>query len=537
MTPRLFTGTPVAEGTGAGAIYLADGGARADASADQVSAAFAAVATDRAALADQLRAQGREHEADIVAVAALIAADPVLVGPAVSAVRTGTDAVTAVRDAAAAQAAVLAGLDSPELAERAGDVRQVAQAVLERLAGSAPKPPDGDFILVRREVAAADLIELADAGLAGAVSVAGGASSHAAIIARGLGVPMLTGVDPALLVVASGRPAFLDAGAGELRLDPTAATLAAHVRMGTGSHSSAAAAQTADGQQIVVLCNVASAAETRRGLAGGAAGVGLLRTEIPFTSASSWPTAADHEQQLRPILTLLEGRPATVRLLDFSGDKIPPFLTSGRPGLAELLSHPAALTDQLRVALSAGRDTELAILIPMVSTLSDIAAVRAAADRVAAEQSVPPPRVGIMVELMATAAAAETFAGHADFFSIGTNDLAGQVLGLSRLDPAAGPGFAADARVLGLIGHVVESAAAAQIPVSVCGDAAADQRVLPLLIGLGVRVVSVPAALVSRVREWISRLDSRACAALAAKALTASSARENWELVGRADVS
>jgi phosphoenolpyruvate-protein kinase (PTS system EI component) len=428
MTSSRFAGTTVSDGTASGVLYLADVPARAGASADEVAHAFAAVAADREALASQLRSEGREQEADIVAVAALIAADPVLVGPALDAVRTGTDAVTAVSAAAEAQASVLASLDSPELAERASDIRQIGRAVLERLAGGAPEPPTGDFILVRREVAAADLIELADEGLAGAVSVAGGASSHAAIIARGLGVPMLTAVDPAVLGAVQGRPALLNGVAGELTVEPTAAELSrVQVRAGTGARASTTGARTADGHEVLILCNVASAAETRRGLA--------------------------------------------------------------------------------------------------------------AIDAITADLAVPKPRLGIMVELAATAAAAEAFAGHVDFLSIGTNDLAGQVLGLDRLDPSAGPGLAADPHVLGLIEHVLDAAAQAQIPVSVCGDSAADKRVLPLLIGLGIRVVSVPAASVSRVRQWISQLDTRACAVIAADALTSSSALENWELVRGADVS
>ncbi|HSR83979.1 MAG TPA: putative PEP-binding protein [Streptosporangiaceae bacterium] len=538
MTSSRFTGTAVADGMATGVLYLADATVRAGASADEVAGAFAAVAANRRALASQLQSQGREQEADIVAVAALIAADPVLVGPAVDAVRAGTDAVTAVTEAAAAQAAVLAGLDSPELAERAGDIRQLARAVLEQLAGDKRQPPAGNFILVRREVAAADLIELADEGLAGVVSLAGGASSHAAIVARGLGVPMLTGVDPAVLTAGDGRPALLDCVAGRLTVEPSARELARiPMRTGTGPQVGTAVARTADGSQIVILCNVASAAETRRGLADGAAGVGLLRTEIPFTGATSWPSADQHERQLKPILSLLRGRPATVRLLDFSGDKVPPFLPRDRPGLAELLGHPTALADQLRVALTAGADTELAILIPMVSSQAEVTAVRDAIEAIIAELAVPAPRLGIMVELAATAAAAETFASQVEFFSIGTNDLTGQVLGLSRLDPSAGPGLAADARVLDLIRHVTDAAAAAKISVSVCGDSAADPRVLPLLVGLGVRAVSVPAASVSRVREWISQLNAGACAAITAKALTSSSAQENWELVHRAELS
>jgi phosphoenolpyruvate-protein kinase (PTS system EI component) len=540
-----FTGTPVSDGTAAGLLYVADVTSHACASAGQVAAAFAAVAAERSALASQLRAAGRDQEADIVGIAALIAADSVLVNPAVAAVEAGVDAATAIRQSAEAQATMLARLDNPELAERAGDVRQVAQAVLEQLAGGKPHRPGGDFILVRREVAAADLIELADQGLAGAVSVAGGASSHAAIIARGLGVPMLAGMDEAVLTGTTGRPALLDSTAGLLILDPPEADVAAleqrkevavqrsqAARAGTADHG-----WTADGHQVVILCNVASAAETRRGLAEGAAGVGLLRTEIPFTNASAWPSTGQHEQQLSPILGLLGGRPATVRLLDFSGDKIPPFLPAGRSGLAELLAHPTALADQLRAALIAGRDTELAILIPMVSTLAEITVVQDAVTRVAAELEQGAPRLGIMVELAATAAAAEAFATAVDFFSIGTNDLAGQVLGLDRLDPFAGPGLAADPRVLELIGHVVDAANTARIPVSVCGDSAADPRVLPLLIGLGVRIVSVPAARAGQVRDWLSRIDTGACTAIAAKALTTSSAAEAWELVQRADLS
>jgi phosphoenolpyruvate-protein kinase (PTS system EI component) len=545
-----FTGTGVADGVAAGRLFLADVRPASEATAGQVAAAFAAVAAERAALAERLRAEGRDQQADIVGVAALIAADSLLVEPAVAAVQAGTDAATAITASAQTQAAMLAALSSPELAERASDVRQVAQAVLEHLAGGKAKRPEGEFILVRREVAAADLIELADEGLAGTVSVAGGASSHAAIIARGLGLPMLTGVDETVLAGTAGQLALLDADAGLLTINPPEAELAAlarqrqrAVRPEAASAAGAPAGQvpvgarTADGLQVVVLCNVASAAETRRGLAAGAAGVGLLRTEIPFTGAAAWPGLDQHEQQLAPILGLLTGRTATVRLLDFSGDKIPPFLRAGRAGLAELLGHPAALGSQLRAAFTAGKDTKLAILIPMVAATEEIAIVRDAIEAITAELGTGRPRLGIMVELAATAAAAETFASEVDFFSIGTNDLTGQVLGLGRLDLAAGPRLAADPRVLELIAHVTEAAAAAGISVSVCGDSAADPVVLPLLIGLGVRAVSVPAAKVSQVREWIGGLDAGACAVLAAKALTVSSAPDAWELVHRADLS
>ncbi|HJZ28595.1 MAG TPA: PEP-utilizing enzyme, partial [Streptosporangiaceae bacterium] len=230
-TPTRYRGQPVSEGIGTGEIYLGDAPGEADRSQpdpgeDDVRAAFAAVARQRAALADRLRERGQDLQAGIVDIGALIAADSALVGPAIDEVRAGADGVAAVMAAADTQAAVLAALPDPDLAQRAGDVRQVAAAVVDHLRGNtAPPPPAGTFILVRREVDPADLIQLADSGLAGAMSVAGGASSHAAIIARGLGLPMLAGADPRVLAAAAGHPAILDAGAGELIVDPDQAEL------------------------------------------------------------------------------------------------------------------------------------------------------------------------------------------------------------------------------------------------------------------------------------------------------------------------
>ena len=535
--PSRFRGQPVSEGIGTGEIYLGDAPAEGEAgrapenpAEDDVRAAFAAVARERAALAARLRERGQDLEAGIVDIGALIAADSALVGPAIDAMRAGADGIAAVSRAAEAQAAVLAALPDPDLAQRAGDVRQVAAAVVDQLRGNgAPPPPAGRFILVRREVDPADLIQLADSGLAGAVSVAGGASSHAAIIARGLGLPMLAGADPAVLAAAAGHHAILDAAAGELIVDPApldlaAADRAASVRVGPDPQSVGRApheVRTADGEPVTLLCNVASAAETRLGLSGGAAGVGLLRTEIPFTGASGWPSQADHLAQLTPVLGLLAGRPAVVRLLDFSGDKVPPFLGDKEQGLVALLDAPGALKDQLRAILVAGAGAGLAVLVPMVKNLDEVAQVRAALAKAAAEAGIDPPELGIMVEVAATAAAAAEFAPAVDFFSIGTNDLASEVLGLDRADPETRPALAADPRVLALIQNVVQAAQRAGVKISVCGDAAADPLVLPLLLGLGVRTLSVGAARVPRVAGWIAATDTQAAALAAAEILAA----------------
>ena len=541
--PSRYRGQPVSEGTGTGKIYLGDapGQDHVSSGENEVRAAFAAVARERAALAARLRERGEDLQAGIVDIGALIAADPALTGPAIDAVRAGADGIAAVRTAAEAQAAVLAALPDPDLAQRAGDVRQVAAAVIDQLRGtSVPPPPAGQFILVRREVDPADLIRLADAGLAGedpggcglagAVSVAGGASSHAAIVARGLGLPMLAGADPAVLAASAGHDAILDAAAGELIVDPDPPLEAGRIapgqqagRIAPGRQAAARApreVRTADGEPVTLLCNVASVAETRLGLSGGAAGVGLLRTEIPYTSTPGWPSEADHLAQLGPVLALLEGRPAVVRLLDFSGDKVPPFLRDrGAQGLAALLGAPEALADQIRAILRAGASARVAVLVPMVTTVDEISQVRAALAKAAAQIGAEPPELGIMVEVAATAAAAAAFADAVDFFSVGTNDLASEVLGVDRADPGSRPALAADPRVLTLIANVVRAAGAAGVKVSVCGDAAADPLVLPLLLGLGVRTLSVGAARVPRVAGWIAVADTAAAARDAAEIL------------------
>jgi phosphoenolpyruvate-protein kinase (PTS system EI component) len=580
---------------GAASDGAASDGTRADqaltVTASDVRAAFAAVAADRGELAAKLRAASRADEASIVEIGGLIAADSALSAPVLAAfgavpaapsgeqhgalapaqpgttqpgtTQPGTTqprltmsaAAAAVTKAAEEQAALLEALADPDLAQRAGDVRQVGQAVIARLTGAAaPAPPDASFILVRREVDPVDIIRLTDGGnLVGAVSLAGGASSHAAIVARGLGLPMLVGIDPALLsalvpgALVPGDPApgalvpgdpetgdpetgdpgpgdpapgdqvtgtgsacpraILDATAGELRTDPSPADLA-RVRAAESDASTAWSSpgqvRTVDRELVTVLCNVASAAETRLGLAGGAGGVGLLRTEIPFTRARAWPSRADHLAALSPVLAQLAGRRAVVRLLDFAGDKIPPF--PGAEGLAAFLGAPHALDDQLAAILAAGVGTDLAIMIPMVRSLDEVRLVRGRLATAAKAASVAAPPLGMMVEVAATATAAAAFAPHVDFFSIGTNDLTADVL---RRDRAAlSPADAAAPPVLAAIAGVVAAARQAGIGVSVCGDAAADQAVLPLLLALGVRTISVGAARVSQAAKWIAPIDT-----------------------------
>jgi phosphoenolpyruvate-protein kinase (PTS system EI component) len=271
---------------------------------------------------------------------------------------------------------------------------------------------------------------------------------------------------------------------------------------------------------VRVLVNAATAAELEAGLAAGAEGVGLMRTELGFLDAHGWPGEAEHRRLLRPVLARLAGRTATVRVLDFGGDKLPPFLAgSSERGLALLLGEREALAAQLRAIAVEGSATDLRVLLPIAERAADVEAVRSLLPVGAA--------IGAMVESVAAVEAAGELAAAADFLSIGTNDLAHAAVGSARFAGAAPPVH--DPRVLVLIARTAEAARKAGIPLEVCGDAASDPIVAPLLVGLGVDELSVGAAQVGRVRGWVR--DMHDVARTAREALSLSSAEEVERLV------
>jgi phosphoenolpyruvate-protein kinase (PTS system EI component) len=536
VTTYRSTGSGVAPGTAIAPLWRADRPlpATVEVRPDDVGPAFAAVAADLDRLADRVRAEGRSAAADIVAVGALIAADVTLVDDARAAVAGAGDPLRALLDAVERHARAIEELPDPVLRERGADIRQIGRRVVSRLAhGAGGGPPSGAFALVAAEVGPADLLDRLGQGLAAVVAVRGGANSHAAIVARSTGLPLVAGVDPGVLDLPDGTPLLVEAAAerGLVVADPGAAEVgrASDQTVRAAGRRALLAAErgqphvTADGQPFTLLCNVATDVEVRAGLDAGAEGIGLLRTELPFVEAGNWPTEGDHRRALRPILAEARGLPVTARLLDFSGDKVPPFLRGGPAGLAALLAEPAVLAAQLRALIDLGRDVHLRIMVPMVRAPEELAAVRAVVGSLAG--SVP---VGAMVETVAAGSRITELAPVADFFSIGTNDLTGEVLGLDRRDPAARPELAAHPSVLAIIERVV---AASGRPVSVCGDAGAHPVTLPLLVGAGVRAVSVAAARVDETRYLLRRLDTADCRRVFTEALRLRDADEVAELV------
>ena len=530
MAEVVLRGVPAAPGAGAGpARVLAAPGERGGGGLEQARAALAGARAGLEATARRLRAGGRETEAEIVEAGALMAADPALDASVAARVAAGSGAAAALLEATEDFAARIAAVPDERLAARAADVRSLGRRAA-RLAAGAPETAavGAGCVLVADDLGPADVAEL-DAGVAGIALAAGGPTAHAAIVARSLGIPMAVGLGAPVLGVRDGDELAVDGDRGEAVLAPSlarlregrAALLARRAGRARDEADSAVPAMTTDGERVRVLVNAAGPAEVRAGLAAGAEGVGLLRSELAFLDAPAWPTVAEHRRLLDPVLEALgPDRPAIVRVLDFGGDKTPPFLAgTAERGIALLLAAPAALRAQLE-ALAAARG-DVRVLLPLVEDPAQVEAVRR-------WTALP---VGAMVETPAAAAAAGALAATADFLSLGTNDLAAATLGTDRYGSAVAP--AHHPAVLRHIAATARAAAAAATPLEVCGEAASDPVALPLLVGLGVRELSVGAARVATVRRWVRALSAQRCAQLAERALACTDAADVEGLVAQ----
>ncbi|MDJ0277361.1 phosphoenolpyruvate--protein phosphotransferase [Sphingomonas sp. 2R-10] len=461
-------------------------------------------------------------------------------------VAAGRDAGHAWRGATRAQAATLRGLGDARLAERADDLLDLERQVLRELTGAAEEEssfPPGT-ILIADDLLPSQVMALDPACVVGLVVERGGPTSHVAILAATMGLPALVAVGAAAGAIADGATLILDADGGVVHVDPDDATLT-QARVQTGARAAARAAAleqaeatcvTADGVRIEAFANLGSAEDAVVAMANGAEGSGLLRTEFLFLGREHAPDADEQSALYGTIAATLQGRPLIVRLLDIGGDKPASYLpiaaeenpALGLRGIRVALAMPEILETQLRAILSVRPVGQCRIMIPMVASVDEITAVRAVVDRLRGELGIAERiEVGIMVETPAAAVTSATLAAHADFLSIGTNDLTQYALAMDRGNPAVASGIdGLHPAVLQLIAHTTEGAKRRGRWVGVCGGLASDRLAVPLLIGLGVTELSASPRFVPELKALVRTLDTRACHALATRALAAASPRE-----------
>jgi len=526
---------------------LTEGGVRLD-------QALAATRTALADLASDTARRLGETEAGIFRAQAELLADSDLITHCCQLMTEGHGVAWSWHQAIELQAGKLDGLGSPLLAARATDLRDVGRRVLESLTpGSARSgmtaAAQSNIILIAADLAPSDTATLDTQRILGLCTAQGGPTSHTAILARTLGLPAMVAGGQALLSIPDGTMAILDGNDGRLYLEPDDNDLAAAQawiqsqakRASAEAAESALPAQTRDGQRIEIGANINRADQVAAALAAGAEGVGLMRTEFLFLERSQAPDEEEQYQAYRAMIEALAGRTLVIRALDIGGDKHVPYLgleSEANPflgvrGARLLLRRPDLLHTQLRALYRAAAHGPISIMFPMVTALTELQALRAHCERIRQELNAAPIPLGIMIEVPAAAAMADRLAAHADFFSIGTNDLTQYVLAIDRQHPElAAEADSLHPAVLRMIKHTVDGARQHGIWVGVCGGMAGDPQGAAILAGLGVDELSISPRDIPAVKARLRASTHSALAEMAKRALDCDSAAEIRALDG-----
>ncbi|WP_210712557.1 phosphoenolpyruvate--protein phosphotransferase [Pseudomonas sp. MWU349] len=479
---------------------------------------------------EQARQRRDQQEQDIFSAHLALLEDPTLLDAAEASIAQGRAATHAWSAAITEQCQILQQLGSTLLAERANDLRDLQQRVLRALLGEAwhYDLPAG-AIVAAEELTPSDLLQLSAQGVAGLCMAAGGATSHVAILARGKGLPCLVALGPQVLRIDSGRQVVLDANGGRLELEPDPQRIAQVQQAGETQRQRRALQQqkahepalTQDGQQIEVAANVASSDEARDAHQGGADGVGLLRTEFLFVDRQTAPDQEEQRQAYQAVLNAMGDKPVIIRTIDVGGDKQLDYLplpveanpVLGLRGIRLAQARPELLDQQLRALLQVSPVQRCRVMLPMVTEVAELLHIRQRLDLFAAELGLSQrPELGVMIEVPAAALMAEQLAEHADFLSIGTNDLSQYTLAMDR--DHAGLAARVDALHPALLRLIAQTCAGARRHgrwVGVCGALASDPLATPVLIGLGVSELSVSPPQVGEIKDRVRQLDASQC--------------------------
>jgi phosphotransferase system enzyme I (PtsI) len=495
-----------------------------------------------------------ERYAGILEAQRLVLEDPSLVAETTQRIRVGrVSARWALKEAVAEFIRRFDGVDDEYLRERGGELTDVQHRLQRLLRGERPHEqelPD-HAIVVAHSVGPSDAVLRAGRRIVGLATDVGGRTSHTAILAQALCIPAVLGLHDLSQRVRAGQSLLLDGDAGSVVLSPTAGQVAeAEARRAASCDLETRQLSdrdlpsvTRDAVEITIRANIEFPSEVERALRFRARGIGLYRSEFLFTSRTrALPTAEEHYGIYQEIAGQVAPEPAVVRTLDLGGEKYFLEVLRGRSGHPVLglrgvrlsLARPEIFRPQLQGLLRAAAEREnLRLLLPLVSTVDEIRAVRRmlaeeaaglAARGIPARPDIP---LGIMIEVPAAAMAADLLAQEVDFLSIGTNDLIQYAIAVDRsnedlttLYQPFHPG------VLRMLKFVVDSGRRHGIPVALCGEMAADPQAVPLLIGLGLRELSVQPRAIGPVRQVVRRTQARQAERLARQALERSSAAD-----------
>lgn len=528
-----------------------------DAEIKRYDDAVAAFTEKTHAMAEAMKESVGEHNAEILEGHILLLTDPGMDEITKGAIMSGTCAEAAFESTCDMFAGMFQMADDELTRQRATDIGDIKVRMLKILTGTPDvnisEVPAGT-ILVAEDLTPSMTAGIVKENVAGIITAVGGKTSHSAILARALEIPAVLSVDGIVDKVSDGMTAVVDGCDGVCILDPSQEEIEEYQAKREKYLSDKALLEvyrgkdtvTADGVKVHLYGNIGNPEDAKQVAACDGEGVGLFRTEFLFMGASELPSEEEQFQAYKAAAETMEGREVIVRTLDVGGDKDIPYLGLekednpflGFRAVRYCLQNKDSYRVQLRALLRASAFGDIKIMVPLVTCVDEIRSVKALVKELMAELDAEniaynkDIQVGAMIETPAASLIADLLAKEADFFSIGTNDLTQYTMAVDRGNAKVAYLYSSyNPAVLRSMKNIIEAANAAGIMVGMCGEAAADPLLIPLLISFGLGEFSVSATSVLATRGTIAKWSKAEADELAAKALSLATETEVAELL------
>lgn len=497
-------------------------------------------------MAEDIRQRVGEKESEILSGQIMMLSDPFMTGQMEEMIASGSCAEAALDSVCQMYIEMFSNVDDELMRQRATDIRDIRTRMLRLLLGVSSvdiaSVPAGT-VLAAKDLTPSMTVGLKKENISAILTEIGGKTSHSAILARALEIPAVLGIPQVLDQVSDGQQAIVDGESGEVILSPDEDTLKRYTAQWKEEQEQKAMlsvyrdrkTQDADGRNYELYSNIGSVAEAQIALENGAEGIGLFRTEFLFMDRTAMPTEQEQYEAYKAVSDIMQGKEVIIRTLDVGGDKEISYLKMeseqnpflGWRAIRYCLEESDLFKVQLRALLRAGAEHKnIKIMLPLVTGVQEIRAAKQlleeckqelAAQGIAYDDNI---QVGIMIETPAAALIADLLAKEAAFFSIGTNDLTQYTLAVDRgnakvenlyttLHPA----------VLRSIRSIIRAAKEAKIPVGMCGEAAADPALIPLLLEFGLDEMSVSASSILKTRKIVSQWSQKETAEVEQKAM------------------
>lgn len=507
---------------------------------------------------EKAKAESGEEHAEIIKAQMMMVDDPELIGAVKrSLFDDHLNIESAVSDSIENYAKLLESLEDEYLKARAIDIRDIGDRLLRILTGVDKSPKNNlltPSIVFADDLTPSDTIMLDKSFVLGFCTSKGGATSHTAILARGLGIPAVVGVGDGIEGVKYGTNIVLDGDSGLIYVNPDEGTLEQHLarqqkiteihnKVEEVSHQPAI---TLDGHHVEIVANIGSVGGAQVAIEAGAEGIGLLRSEFLYLERTSLPTEEEQYKSYKTIGDAFGKMPVVLRTLDIGGDKEIPYIEMpeeqnpflGMRAIRLCLARPEIFKPQLRAAVRAGYGNNLKLMFPMVASLEEVVQARCLLDECRSELKsegyfvAKAMEIGIMIEIPSAAILADQLAEVVDFFSIGTNDLSQYTMAADRTNEHVAEiasGF--QPAVFRLIKQVIDAAHAKGKWVGLCGEMAGEMLAIPILLGLGLDEFSMNPPAIPYAKMLIRSISLEKCREVAQKALNQTSSDEIRALV------